>query len=119
MAHLSLSTVFNVLVFVVLLQQRLTTEGRNDTLIGHVIVLLQYGWPREEGTFYELLDRIRDQGGLKYRVFFNYVNSILLSLLSSELTDLEGPPRNVQFTMASRDYYYQNSFRFPLQIQIL
>lgn len=50
---------------------------RNDTLLGHVIVLLQFGWPREEGTFYELLDKIRDQGGLKYRVFFNYVNNIL------------------------------------------
>ena len=43
-----------------------------------MIVLLQYGWPREEATFYELLDKIRDHGGLKYRVFFNYVSSILL-----------------------------------------
>ena len=118
-AHLSLSIVFIVLVLVFLLQQRLTTEGRNDTLIGHVIVLLQYGWPREEGTFYELLDRIRDQGGLKYRVFFNYVNSILLSLLNSELTHFEGSPRAVQFTMASCHYNYQNSYRFPFPIQIL
>ncbi|XP_020611748.1 integrator complex subunit 10-like isoform X2 [Orbicella faveolata] len=58
------------------LKQRLATGGRNDTLLGHLIVLLQFGWPREEGTFYELLDKIRDQGGLKYRVFFNYVNNI-------------------------------------------
>ncbi|KAM7450919.1 Integrator complex subunit 10 [Porites harrisoni] len=58
------------------LKQRLATEGRNDILIGHVIVLLQYGWPREEATFYELLDKIRDHGGLKYRVFFNYVSNI-------------------------------------------
>ena len=65
-------------LFDFLLQQRLATEGRNDTLIGHLIVLLQYGWPREEATFYELLDKIRDHGGLKYRVFFNYVSSILL-----------------------------------------
>lgn len=53
------------------------TEGRNDTLLGHVVVLVQFGWPREEDAFYELLDRIRDQGGLRYRVFFSYVNSIL------------------------------------------
>ena len=55
----------------------MATGGRNDILLGHLIVLLQFGWPREEGTFYELLDKIRDQGGLKYRVFFNYVNNIL------------------------------------------
>lgn len=58
------------------LKQRLSSGGRNDILLGHLIVLLQFGWPREEGTFYELLDKIRDQGGLKYRVFFNYVNNI-------------------------------------------
>jgi len=67
---------FSVRLMLSSLKQRLATEGRNDTLIGHVIVLLQYGWPREEGTFYELLDKIRDQGGLKYRVFFNYVSNI-------------------------------------------
>mgnify|MGYP006862609071 CR=1 FL=1 len=60
-----------------LFQQRLVSEGRNDTLIGHLIVLLQYDWPKEEGTFYELLEKIRDNRGLKYRVFFDYVNSIL------------------------------------------
>jgi len=67
---------FSVRLMLSSLKQRLATEGRNDTLIGHVIVLLQYGWPREEGTFYELLDKIRDQGGLKYRVLFNYVSNI-------------------------------------------
>lgn len=64
-------------LFAFLFKQRLASEGRNDTLIGHLIVLLQYDWPREEGTFYELLEKIRDNRGLKYRVFFDYVNSIL------------------------------------------
>ncbi|XP_068732945.1 integrator complex subunit 10-like isoform X3 [Montipora capricornis] len=67
---------FTVRLLLSSLKQRLATEGRNDTLIGHVIVLLQYGWPKEEGTFYELLDKIRDNGGLKYRMFFDYVNNI-------------------------------------------
>ncbi|XP_078380453.1 integrator complex subunit 10-like isoform X2 [Oculina patagonica] len=67
---------FTVRLLLSSLKQRLATGARNDTILGHVIVLLQFGWPREEGTFYELLDKIRDQGGMKYRVFFNYVNNI-------------------------------------------
>ncbi|KAK2573370.1 Integrator complex subunit 10 [Acropora cervicornis] len=68
---------FSVRLLLSSLKQRLASEGRNDTLIGHLIVLLQYDWPKEEGTFYELLEKIRDNRGLKYRVFFDYVNSIL------------------------------------------
>lgn len=67
---------FTVRLLLSSLKQRLVTEGRNDTLLGHVVVLVQFGWPREEDAFYELLDRIRDQGGLKYREFFSYVNNI-------------------------------------------
>nr|XP_058956330.1 integrator complex subunit 10-like [Pocillopora verrucosa] len=67
---------FTVRLLLSSLKQRLVTEGRNDTLLGHVVVLVQFGWPREEDAFYELLDRIRDQGGLRYRVFFSYVNNI-------------------------------------------
>ncbi|KAJ7326017.1 Integrator complex subunit 10 [Desmophyllum pertusum] len=67
---------FTVRLLLSSLKQRLATEGRNDILLGHLIVLLQFGWPREEGTFYDLLNKIRDQGGLKYRAFFDYVNNI-------------------------------------------
>ncbi|XP_029186140.2 integrator complex subunit 10-like isoform X2 [Acropora millepora] len=67
---------FSVRLLLSSLKQRLASEGRNDTLIGHLIVLLQYDWPKEEGTFYELLEKIRDNRGLKYRVFFDYVNNI-------------------------------------------
>ena len=58
-------------------QLRLDSEGRNDTLLGHMIVLLQHDWPKREKAFTEVIERIIKQGGLKYPIFFNYVIRIL------------------------------------------
>lgn len=62
-------------------QQKISHETRSGDLVGHMIILLQYDWPKEDQTFFELLDRIRSHGGLTYRKFFNYIVSILVSIV--------------------------------------
>ncbi|KAK3726896.1 hypothetical protein QZH41_016682 [Actinostola sp. cb2023] len=57
-------------------KQKISHEGRSGDFVGHMIVLLQCDWPKEERTFFELLDRIRSHGGLTYRKFFDYIISI-------------------------------------------
>ena len=49
----------------------------DDMCCGHMLVLLQYDWPRFEQKFYEACDRIRRKGAFKYSLFFNYIISIL------------------------------------------
>ena len=64
----------------------------DDTTTGHLIVLLQYDWPKHESVFLQILDKIRSQKAFVYNVFFNYIISILDSrsnkvyLLSSVVT---------------------------------
>nr|XP_054751976.1 integrator complex subunit 10-like [Lytechinus pictus] len=48
----------------------------NDTGLGHLIVLMQYYWPREEPLFNEAIRRIRKQGSFFYHCFLNYVINI-------------------------------------------
>ena len=51
-------------------------ETRNDNIIGHLIILLQYNWPKGDVLFEQLVKMITTLGGLKYRQFFSYVISI-------------------------------------------
>eukprot|EP00057_Strongylocentrotus_purpuratus_P031651 XP_785236.4 PREDICTED: LOW QUALITY PROTEIN: integrator complex subunit 10 [Strongylocentrotus purpuratus] len=48
----------------------------NDTGLGHLIVLMQYYWSREEPQFNEAIRRIRKQGSFFYHCFLNYVVNI-------------------------------------------
>ena len=54
-------------------------ETRKDDIIGHLIVLLQYNWPKGALLFEQLAKIITTLGGLKYKQFFSYVSSILFS----------------------------------------
>ena len=67
-------------------QKSLATDVGTDTMLGHVIVILQYDWPRGEETFSELLERIRDQGSFKYSCFFDYVINILSKMTRGDLS---------------------------------
>lgn len=57
------------------------SEGRNDKLLGHLIVLLQYDWPKRENLFIEAVKKIQNQGSFKYACFFDYVIGIPFTLL--------------------------------------
>ncbi|XP_031566525.1 integrator complex subunit 10-like [Actinia tenebrosa] len=67
---------FCVRLLITCFKQKISHETRSGDLVGHMIILLQYDWPKEDQTFYELLERIRSHGGLTYRKFFNYIVNI-------------------------------------------
>jgi len=60
------------------LKSRLYGEGEHrDSIIGHLIVLSQLMWSRNENFFLDLLKMIQTQdGGFKYLLFFSYVTQI-------------------------------------------
>eukprot|EP00076_Gallus_gallus_P039826 XP_025005364.1 integrator complex subunit 10 isoform X6 [Gallus gallus] len=55
---------------------RAFTDNRDDTALGHVIVLLQHEWPRGENLFLKAINKICQQGNFQYENFFNYVTNI-------------------------------------------
>ncbi|XP_037116740.1 integrator complex subunit 10 isoform X1 [Syngnathus acus] len=55
---------------------RAFTDNRDDLLLGHVVVLLQYDWPQGEMLFLKAVDKICLQGAFQYENFFNYVTNI-------------------------------------------
>ena len=56
-------------------------DVRQDNIIGHLIVLLQYNWPKGEALFEQLVKTVTTLGGLRYERFFSYVTSILSSVI--------------------------------------
>ncbi|XP_071489908.1 integrator complex subunit 10-like [Diadema antillarum] len=48
----------------------------NDTGLGHLIVLMQYYWPRDELLFNEAIRRIRKRGHFSYHSFLSYIINI-------------------------------------------
>uniref|UniRef100_UPI00358F809F integrator complex subunit 10 isoform X2 n=1 Tax=Myxine glutinosa TaxID=7769 RepID=UPI00358F809F len=55
------------------LKVRAFADGRSDLALGHVIVLLQYDWPRGDALFLRAVQHICQQGSFQYENFFNYV----------------------------------------------
>ncbi|CAB3982452.1 Integrator complex subunit 10, partial, partial [Paramuricea clavata] len=55
------------------LKARVFSEGRNDKMLGHLIVLLQYDWPKREDVFFDAIKKIHAQEVFKYPCFFEYI----------------------------------------------
>ncbi|XP_046853187.1 integrator complex subunit 10-like isoform X2 [Xenia sp. Carnegie-2017] len=55
------------------LKARIFSDSRNDKLLGHLIVLLQYDWPKCEDTFFDAVKKIQTQEVFKYPCFFDYI----------------------------------------------
>lgn len=49
----------------------------DDMLLGHMIVLSQYDWPKYEAMFCEIVQTIKKRGQFVYNLFFSYVIGIL------------------------------------------
>lgn len=47
-----------------------------DTSLGHLIVLLQYDWPKHESLFTQVIKKIQKQGSFNYNLFFSYMINI-------------------------------------------
>ncbi|ESP02366.1 hypothetical protein LOTGIDRAFT_237998 [Lottia gigantea] len=48
----------------------------NDMLLGHLLILLQYDWPKQDELFNDIIKKIRTQGSFTYNLFFHYVYCI-------------------------------------------
>ena len=53
----------------------------NDSALGHMLVLMQYDWPKEENLFFDVMKRIKKEGEFSYPLFFHYIVCILFVLL--------------------------------------
>lgn len=62
------------IVFV--LQEKIFSGKCDDMALGHMIILLQYDWPKHTDLFHQVMQKIKAQGSLTYNFFFNYVISI-------------------------------------------
>lgn len=70
--------------FCTLLIRILIKTGNNtDLAYGHILVLMQLGWPQEEAIFIHIMDAIRKKGVFHYHLFSTYIIHIdLLEELS-------------------------------------
>ncbi|XP_026487694.1 integrator complex subunit 10 [Vanessa tameamea] len=70
--------------FCTLLIRILMKTGNNtDMAYGHILVLMQLGWPQEEAIFIHIMDTIRKKGVFHYHLFPTYIIHIdLLEELS-------------------------------------
>ncbi|KAG6454067.1 integrator complex subunit 10 [Manduca sexta] len=60
--------------FCTLLIRILLNSGNNSDLnYGHMLVLMQLGWPQEEPIFIHILDVIRQKGVFHYHLFSTYI----------------------------------------------
>lgn len=51
----------------------LNTGNNSDIIYGHILVLIQLGWPQEEGIFIQILDTIKRKGVFHYHLFSAYI----------------------------------------------
>lgn len=45
----------------------------SDLTYGHILVLMQLGWPQEEAIFLQIMDSIRKKGIFQYNLFSTYI----------------------------------------------
>ncbi|XP_064651170.1 integrator complex subunit 10-like [Lineus longissimus] len=57
-------------------ERALRPKVKDDLCLGHMIVLLQYHWPKHEHLFTQAVEKIRQQGAFTYSAFFNYIITI-------------------------------------------
>lgn len=51
----------------------MSSENMSDVTYGHILVLMQLGWPQEEAIFIQILDYIRQRGVFHYHLFTTYI----------------------------------------------
>ncbi|KAJ0181833.1 hypothetical protein K1T71_002555 [Dendrolimus kikuchii] len=54
----------------------MNSENKSDVTHGHILVLMQLGWPQEEAIFLQILDFIRQRGVFHYHLFTTYIIQI-------------------------------------------
>ncbi|XP_033101647.1 integrator complex subunit 10-like isoform X2 [Anneissia japonica] len=65
---------------------------KDDKALGHMIVLMQYDWPKEESFFADAVKKIRKQGTFTYPLFFRFIINIDILEEFAFLATEEGGP---------------------------
>ncbi len=73
--RLSVTTPSNSIIITI--QEAATGHSRSDRALGHLLVLLQYDWPKEEEMFAHVITMIQKRRKFSFPEFFKYVISIL------------------------------------------
>ncbi|XP_005110561.1 integrator complex subunit 10 [Aplysia californica] len=58
------------------LKEKMLSSQRTDTCLAHLIILVQYDWPKQEALFSEVISVIQKQGSFTYNTFFSYVHEV-------------------------------------------
>ena len=69
--YVSFCTIFTIQ------EKSLKVYAPDDMCLGHMLVLLQYDWPRYEPLLAEVVDKIKRQSSFTYNLFFNHIIRIL------------------------------------------
>lgn len=64
---------YSVSLLVACFRDRALRNGNSDLAIGHLVVLIQYDWPRNAIVLEEILEKIRRQGQFTYQLFVSYI----------------------------------------------
>ncbi|KAK3107684.1 hypothetical protein FSP39_019808 [Pinctada imbricata] len=55
---------------------KLNSAKSDDLALGHLIILLQYDWPKFQHVLSDVVQKIQKQGSFIYNLFFNYVINV-------------------------------------------
>lgn len=58
------------------LKTKMSTYQLTDSILAHMIILLQCDWPQQEALFNEIISTIQKQGTFTYNAFFYYVHQV-------------------------------------------
>ncbi|XP_078325971.1 integrator complex subunit 10-like isoform X2 [Crassostrea virginica] len=83
------------------LKSKAFSANGDDTSLGHMVVLLQYDWPKSEALFFEVLKKIKQQNSLVYNMFFNYIINVDILEEFAFLKTVEGGKVNLDILPTS------------------
>ncbi|CAL1538493.1 unnamed protein product [Lymnaea stagnalis] len=61
---------------IVALKEKMMSPHRTDSTLAHLIILLQFDWPKQEALFCEVIATIQKQASFTYNAFFSYVHQV-------------------------------------------
>jgi len=101
-----------VSLLVTCLREQAFKKANEDLAAGHLIVLLQYDWPRHSGLLVEIVDKIRHQGHFTYQLFGSYI--IQVNILE-EFLYLGTDQGNYQYEAVNMDIFPTSSTQMATQ----
>ncbi|XP_059177730.1 integrator complex subunit 10-like [Physella acuta] len=77
------------------LKEKMNSPQRTDSILAHLIILLQFDWPKQESLFCQVITAIQKQGSFTYNTFFSYVHQVDILEEFAFLDTVEGGKVNL------------------------